>query len=295
MFAAPPVIETQVFARVPAALRVRKAHSAMLEGPSFDREGTLYFVHVFQGQVLKASPDGAVSLVAQFDGEPSGLKIAADGAIFVTDKKLGLLTVDPAAGTTRPVVTAPESGRFQGLGDLSFDTRGKLYFTDQGETDLLAPEGSLYRRTPDGALTRLLACIPSPNGVVPSQDERILLVAATRANAVWKVPMRRNGSLGRVANFIQLSGGIGPDGLAMDEAGNVAVAHAGMGAVWLFDPDGRPIAEVRSCAGKATTNIAYGGADRRTLFITEGETGSILTARMPVPGRIMPSHRNMGA
>ena len=79
--------------------------------------------------------------------------------------------------------------------------------------------------------------------------------------------------------FIQLSGGLGgPDGLAMDEAGGLVVAHAGLGTVWLFDRLGQPIARVQSCAGLMTTNIAYGGADRRTLYITKSETGAILCA-----------------
>jgi gluconolactonase len=294
MFAAPPVIKTEVFAEFPADLLVKKRKS-LLEGPSFDKAGDLYVVNVWHGQVLKISPAGVFSLVAQFDGEPSGLKIASDGTIFVTDHKQGLLTVDPKAGTIKVVTSRHNHEPFKGVGDLSFDSGGNLYFTDQGETGLHDPSGRLFRRGADGKLKLLLANIPSPNGLVPSKDERILLVAATRANAVWKIPIRHDDTLGRVANFIQLSGGIGPDGLAMDEAGNVAVAHAGMGSIWLFDEIGRPIAEVRSCRGKVTTNIAYGGSDRRTLYITEAETGSILVAQMDVPGRVMPSHMEAGS
>jgi gluconolactonase len=88
--------------------------------------------------------------------------------------------------------------------------------------------------------------------------------------------------------FVQLSGGLaGPDGLALDEDGNLAVAHAGLGTVWLFSRLGEPVARVKSCAGVMTTNVAYGGADRRTLYITESETGSVLAADMPVAGRPM--------
>jgi gluconolactonase len=76
----------------------------------------------------------------------------------------------------------------------------------------------------------------------------------------------------------------------VDEQGNLAVVHAGFGTVWQFSPLGEPIARLRSCAGIRTTNVAYGGPDRRTLFITESEQGAILTARMEVPGRPMYSH-----
>jgi len=97
----------------------------------------------------------------------------------------------------------------------------------------------------------------------------------------------RDGTVAKVGTFIQLSGGGGPDGLAIDEAGNLAVAHIGIGAVWLFSETGEPMLRVQSTLGRHTTNMAYGGPDRRSLFITESATGTILRAEMPVAGRIM--------
>jgi gluconolactonase len=89
-----------------------------------------------------------------------------------------------------------------------------------------------------------------------------------------------------------LSGGPGgPDGMALDEQGNLAVAHFGLGCVWLFDPHGQPLYRIQSCRGRLTTNVAYGGADGRTMFITEAESGAILCARMPIAGKAMFSHQ----
>ena len=65
---------------------------------------------------------------------------------------------------------------------------------------------------------------------------------------------------------------------------------AGLGTVWLFSRLGEPLYRVRSCAGLATTNVAYGGPERKHLYITESETGTILVARLPVAGRPMYSH-----
>ena len=140
----------------------------------------------------------------------------------------------------------------------------------------------------DGRLDRVLAGIPSPNGLVTALGERILYLAVTRDNAVWRVPMLADGVATKVGVFVQMSGGLaGPDGMALDVAGNLAVAHAGLGTVWLFSRLGEPIARIRSCAGLMTTNVAYGGPDNKTLYITESETGTILTAAMPEPGRPM--------
>jgi len=130
----------------------------------------------------------------------------------------------------------------------------------------------------------------SNRGLVMGLDERTLFVNATRDNSVWRVPMTFDGDPFKVGAFIRLSGGIEPDGLAIDEAGHLAVAHYGLGVVWLSSPTGEPIARIQSCAGLATTNLAYGGAGRRSLYITEADSEQILVADLEVPGRVMFSH-----
>lgn len=299
MFAAPPVIQTEVFARVPDALRAKTnvrlqsgiPRDSFLEGPSFDRAGNLYVVNIPYGQIFKVTPQGDFSVVADYDGEPNGLKIHKDGRIFIADHKQGLMLLDPAGGKVTALVDRPRRERFKGLNDLVFAQNGDCYFTDQGESDMRDPSGRLYRLRADGRLELVVEHIPSPNGLILTPNEELLYLAVTRGNAVWRVPLFPDGSTGRVGIFIQMSGGTGPDGMAMDEAGSLAVCHVGMGSVWLFSKFGRPLAELRSAAGVGTTNIAYGGPDRRTVYITESETGTILTARLEVPGKLMYSHQ----
>jgi gluconolactonase len=303
MFAPPPDIQTEVFARVPDRFRIKGRKSrwvevqrnnaptnSFLEGPSFDKVGNLYVVDVPWGRVFKVSPAGEFSVVAEYDGEPNGLKIHRDGRIFVADYRHGIMLLDPASGAVTPFIDRAELDRFKGVNDLVFAENGDLYFTDQGLTGLHDATGRLYRLTADNRLETVLEGIPSPNGLVLNLDDSAVFVNVTRDNAVWRVPMTSNGKAFKVGAFIRLSGGGGPDGLAIDEAGSLAVAHLGLGTVWLFNVIGEPIGRIRSCAGLLTTNVAYGGADRKTLFITESESGQILIAKLDVPGRRMFSH-----
>ncbi len=201
------------------------------------------------------------------------------------------MLLDPASGKVEVYLDRPRRERFKGLNDLVFARNGDLYFTDQGEADLRDPTGRLFRLRANGTLDLLLSNVPSPNGLVLTPNEDILYLAVTRGNAVWRVPLNPDGSLGRVGIFIQLSGGTGPDGMAMDGEGNLAICHVGMGSVWLFSRLGRPLYELPSCTGHATTNAAYGGPDGRTLYITESETGTILQARLDTPGLTLFSHQ----
>jgi gluconolactonase len=299
VYAAPPVIKTEVFARVPDRLRAKQnvrlqsgvARDCFLEGPSFDRDGNLYVTNIPYGQIFKVSPAGEFALVAEYDGEPNGLKIHKDGRIFIADHKQGLLLLDARSGKIEAYLDRPHGERFKGLNDLVFARNGDLYFTDQGESGLHDSTGRLYRlRSDGGRLELLLRNVPSPNGLVLTPNEDILYLAVTRNNGVWRVPLLADGNIGRVGIFIQLSGGMGPDGMAMDAEGNLAICHVGMGSVWLFSRLGRPLAEIQSCAGIGTTNAAFGGPDRKTLCITESETGTILSARLDVPGKEMYSH-----
>lgn len=304
MYAAPPVLQTTVFARIPDHLRVMGRTNrwidvqrggaptgCFLEGPSFDREGNLYVVDVAWGRIFRIAPDGAVELFTEYDGEPNGLKIHRDGRLFVADYRHGLMVVDPVTRAVAPFLERSLLDRFKGLNDLVFAGNGDLYFTDQGLTGLHDPSGCLYRLRADGRLERLLDNIPSPNGLVLNQAENVVYVNVTRGNCVWRVPLAADGTPYKVGVFIQLSGGLGgPDGLAIDSAGNLAVAHIGLGTVWLFSALGEPLARIKSCAGLATTNLAYGGADRRDLYITESESGCVLRARLEVPGTAMFSH-----
>src|SRR5690606_15157312 len=102
--------------------------------------------------------------------------------------------------------------------------------------------GGLYRLSAEGRLDRLLDNIPSPNGMALSGDDSTLYLAVTRANAVWRVPLANfeNGSPTRVGVYLQLSGGTGPDGVAMGADGSLAVTHIGLGTVWFFDRLGEP-------------------------------------------------------
>ena len=260
-----------------------------LEGPSFDRDGNLYVTNIPYGRIFGVSPEGDFILLASYDGEPNGLKIHKDGRLFIADHEQGLMLLDPWSGKVEAFLDRPHGERFKGLNDLVFAKNGDLYFTDQGESGLQDPTGRLYRLRAGGRLELLLDNVPSPNGLVLTPNEEILYLAA-RNNAIWRVPLLPDGNLGRVGIFIQLSGGMGPEGMAMDAEGNLAVCHVGMGSVWLFSRLGRPLAEIQSCTGIGTTNAAYGGSDGKALYITKSETGTILSAKLEVSSKQMYSH-----
>ncbi|MDA8520160.1 SMP-30/gluconolactonase/LRE family protein [Acidovorax sp. NCPPB 4044] len=302
LFAAPPRGVATVFARLPDELRNATAESgwnalqpsglaapSFLEGPSFDRDGTLWCVDVVNGRLLTVDERGEFHVELAYEGWPNGLKIHRDGRVFVADHQHGIMVYDRERRRITPLLERWRVERFKAINDLFFARNGDLYFTDQGLTGLHDPTGRLFRLRADGQLDCLLDNVPSPNGLVMDREERTLFLAVTRENAVWRVPLDRQGLPTKVGRFLQLSGGVGPDGLALDTGDGLWVAHAGLGCLWRFSAEGEPLQRIDAPVGKLTTNLAFapGTAD---IFVTESTTATILHASVECCGQSMFSH-----
>jgi len=299
MFAAPPAVDAEVFTTIPEGFHRRgeispwaqvQLHGAetpvFLEAPAFDADGNLWVADIPWGRLFRIAPDGTVELGGEYDGWPTGMKFLADGRLLIACHKRGMVIFDPSTGKAEPWFERYQLEPFKGCNDIAITRDGDLYFTDQGQSGWQSPTGRLFRvRKGTGQLELLINNIPSPNGLVLNKAENALFLAVTRANAIWRVGLHADGSVGKVGTFIQMSGGNGPDGVTIDEDDNISVCHVGFGAVWLFSRLGEPMLRINSPVGVHTTNIAYGGPDMRTLFITESGSGTILKAALPVPGR----------
>ncbi len=296
-FAPPELRVAEVFTQMPREFRRTGVRSewadanrggqetdSFLEGPVFDAAGNLYVTDIPFGRIFRIDAAGAWSQIAEYAGEPNGMKFLSERELLIADYRNGLMACDIASGVVRPFLERRNSERFKGVNDLVFDKAGNLYFTDQGQTGLHDPTGRLYRLRPNGQLDLLLGNVPSPNGVALSPDERVLYLAVTRGNAVWRVPLLDDGSVSKVSAFFTSNGPSGPDGLAVDTKGRVIVANPGLGCAWVLNQQAQPDAVVRSPLGTSLTNVAFGGPDRQTLYCTESASGSILRIELDAPG-----------
>jgi len=287
-YALPPTIKASVYVRVPDSIRCKNQDSEwrggfsrpfqniFLEGPIYTASGDLYVVDIPYGRILRISSTKEVTVEAEWDGEPNGLAVDPDGRIAIADYKQGILTFDPTTKKVSNRLTRKNLERFKGPNDLIFDQAGNLYFTDQGQTGMTDPTGKVYRLSLDGKLDTLVENGVSPNGLVLSPDERFLYVAMTRSNSVWRLPLHADGTTSKVGLFFQGFGAVGPDGLAMDEEGNLFICNPGLGSIFVVNPDGTPRARIVSgTEGINFTNCTFGGEQGKTLFITDSLEGNV--------------------
>lgn len=258
----------------------QRLHS-FLETPCFDEHGNLWVVDVPYGRIFCIDPDGRWTLAFTYDGEPHAIRSLGRGEFLLTDYRRGLMRWREGAEALDCVVSGINSEAFRGLSDLAIAPDGDAWFTDSGRSSLTDPTGRLFRyRAGTGDLDLVLANVPYPNGVALSPDGRFVYVAATRANAVWRLLADAPDPVYPMAGtFLQLSGGLGPDGLAVDRAGRIAVVQGQAGRAYLFDAFGDPLAMIRTPGGMWTTACTF-GEDDRALFISDAQTGAIYRAEI---------------
>jgi gluconolactonase len=293
-FAPPAVIPARVLTRLPQSFRDARRSDwcdankpghridSFLEGPTFDREGNLYVCDIPFGRIFRISPQLEWTLACEYDGWPNGLALHRDGSLWIADYRRGLLRHPREGGNPVPVLGHRNSESFKGLNDLTFDSQGRCYFTDQGQTGLHDPSGRVYRW--DGSrLDLVVSGIPSPNGIALDTSGRFLFIAVTRANAVWRGPLLEDGTVSKLGAFRTFFGTSGPDGMAVDAENRVVVAHASLGGAFVMNARGEVTHFVKSPEGSTVTNVAYRPGTSK-IVMTESETGTILEADMPSPG-----------
>ncbi|KAK4497314.1 hypothetical protein PRZ48_011764 [Zasmidium cellare] len=286
-FPPPPTVEAEVYVRVPDEVRCTGKQSEwgdelagfkgiFLEGPVVDKAGNLYCVDIPYGRILRVTPDKNVTVVAEYDGEPNGLAVTPEGDIVIADYKQGILLLDPSTGKTQSKITRRHLERFKGPNDLIVDSKGDIYFTDQGQTGMTDPTGKVYRLSTSGKLDCLIENGPSPNGLVLSKDEKFLYVAMTRACQVWRCPLYADGTTTKVCCFFQSFGNVGPDGLALDEEGSLLICQPSLGCIFVVDSKGIPKTRIVSGSkGINLTDCCFGGPEGKTLYITDSVEGNI--------------------
>jgi gluconolactonase len=292
------LIKATVFSSMPAQFRKKQRTAwsdanrqgqevdSFIEGPSMDRDGNLWIVDIPFGRIFKINPKQEWELVIQYDGWPNGLKFHQDGRIFISDYQHGIMVLDPKTKIITPLLTHVYSESFKGVNDLHFAANGDLYFTDQGQSGMADPTGRVFRLRANGQLDKLLSNGPSPNGITYNEATKQVFVAMTRAQQIWRLPLMADGQASKIGVAIQLSGGIGPDGIELDSEGGLVVSHLGMG-IWRFDANGLPTHLITGPNGNVLTNVAFGGTEKKTLFITDSHNGDVLCATLPVAGKTM--------
>ncbi len=288
------------------------------EGPIAMADGSVVLVELFGPRITGIQPDGSRETVAEVPGGPNGLAVGPDGALYLCNnggcftpvELSGLLLpgpfdpsrylggrvqrVDIDTGEVTDLYTECDGRPLRAPNDLVMDGHGGFWFTDHGIRD---PNGArtsdltaiYYARCDGSAISEVVYPVEAPNGIGLSPDGTTLYWAETHAGRVFRrtivapgsvlpaVPLDPSVVLHGLPGFQYL------DSLAVDADGWVSVATLLNGGVTSISPDGETV-EFLETGDPLTTNICFGGEDRRTAFITLSGTGRLVSTPWPRAG-----------
>jgi len=284
------------------------------EGPKPQADGSVLVVEMARGTLSRVMPDHSVQVVARLGGSPNGVAIGPDGAAYVANdggfafaKKNGLWQ---ALGTSPHYIGGSiqrvdlKTGEFSTLyrncgeypllapNDLVFDPWGGLWFTDSGTLINGKPTpGWIYWARADGSeIRRIDGPYPVPNGIALSPDLRTLYVVLTPRREVLAYQVTGPGQVAKGADgkanarvLVRQTGDFMFDSMSMEADGTLVVATLVKGCLSLFYPDGSVRDEVY-LPDRGITNVAFGGPNRQTAFVTMSSTGQLAAVPWPRPG-----------
>lgn len=264
------------------------------EGPCFDAAGDFYVTEVVGGQIRRVRggrPDGGDEVFAHVPGA-LGAAFGPDGKLYVmavggvewvdgedkprsrADSTGGSITCIDANGEVKALYTHGEDGTPLRPNDVVFGPDGNFWFTD-------TRAGYVYFATIDGkTIRRVMEGVAFPNGIAMTEDGKTLIVGEARPGQPGVIGPGRMlaaqilgpGELGPRSVYAVMPDNAHTDGMAFDSAGWLLVASQNSPRLVVFDESGQYVESVPT-EDTLTTNVAFGGPDMSTLYITESSRG----------------------
>ncbi|TMO82765.1 SMP-30/gluconolactonase/LRE family protein [Pseudoalteromonas spongiae] len=260
-----------------------------VEGPAVDTQGVLYAVNYQQqgtiGKVL--GKEKVETLVTLKNGSiGNGIRFDKKGNMYIADyvnhNVLTIAAKDLAQGgeLTDKVKVFAHNAKMNQPNDLAIMDNGILFASDP---NWQTSTGNLWRINQQGETSLLEANMGTTNGVEVSPDNNTLYVNESVQRKVWRYDLDRQGNVSNKQLLIEFDD-FGLDGMRTDKAGNLYIARYGAGVIAVVSPKGNLLREIK-LTGQFPTNVAFGGKDGKTVFVTMQKRGAIETFNVDIADR----------
>jgi len=252
-----------------------------IEGPCTGTDGWVYVVNFGeQGTIGRVSTTGEAELFVHLpEGSiGNGIRMNENGYLYIADyTNHNVLKLDPG---TKSITVHAHNASMNQPNDLAISRNGTLYASDPNWKN---STGNLWRIDTDGSTHLLADSMGTTNGLELSPDEKYLYVNESVQRKIWVFDLSPSGGISNKRLLKEFSD-FGFDGMRCDTEGNIYVTRHGKGTVVILNPAGEILHEVK-LKGSKPSNIAFGGEDGKTCFITLQDRGAIETFRAEHPGR----------
>ena len=264
-----------------SALTQVNSFTSGAEGPAVDKDGNLYAVNYSkEGTIGKITPTGNISIFRELPNGSvgNGIRFNSKGEMLIADyTNHNILKVDM---TTKQLTVYAHDSTMNQPNDIAIDSKDRLYASDP---NWKAKTGRIWRIDTDGKISLLEDSMGTTNGIEVSPDEKTLYVNESVQRKVWAYDLSDSGTISNKRLLIEFPD-FGMDGMRCDIDGNLHIARYGKGVVAKISPKGKLLQEIK-LNGTKPSNVTFGGADGRTVYVTLQDNGNIESFRVEVPGR----------
>lgn len=265
----------------PKALTPLGSFTSGAEGPAVNKEGNVYAVNFHhEGTIGKVTPDGKAEIFIELPNGSigNGIRFNSKGEMMIADyTNHNILKVNMA---DKSISVHAHDTTMNQPNDIAIDSKDRLYASDP---NWKASTGNIWRIETDGTVTLLEKNMGTTNGIELSPDEKTLYVNESVQRKVWAYDLSDSGTISNKRILIEFPD-FGMDGMRCDNKGNLYITRHGKGTVAIVTPEGKLIHEI-VLAGKKPSNIAFGGPDGRTIYVTLQDNKNIETCIGNVAGR----------
>jgi gluconolactonase len=250
-----------------------------LEGPLWRAaDGVLLFSDTQASIIYKLTPPNTVTNFRTNSGAANGNAVDQNGLLITCEGANKRVTRTQANGTVVAVTSMYNGAAYNSPNDVIVRSDGTIYFTDPSYGGTKTQPGEyVYRVSPAGMVSTVDTTLTRPNGITLSPDEKTPYVADEPNSKIVKYTVNADGSTSANGKFTDTSGN--PDGITTDDAGNVYASTAA--GIEVYRANGTKIGTVS--VPKQPANCAFGGAERKTLYITA--RASLYAVQLNVPGK----------
>jgi gluconolactonase len=252
-----------------------------IEGPAVDQDGVLYAVNYSeQGTIGMADDNGQCTIFVRLPSQSigNGIRFDRKGNMFIADyTQHSILIIEKGS---KKVDVFAHHVTWNQPNDIAIDSKGRIFASDPNWNE---GTGQLWSVTSGGKVELLESDMGTTNGIEINPAEDKLYVNESRQLKIWVYDLDRRGRISNKKSFYQFED-FGLDGMRCDQAGNLFVTRYGKGAVLVLSPQGEVLAEVR-LNGERPSNLAFGGPDGKTVYVTLADKGCIDSFRTSIPGR----------
>lgn len=260
-----------------------------VEGPAVDSQGVLYAVNYkHQGTIGKVlGKDNVETLVTLKNGSiGNGIRFDKQGNMYIADYvNHNVLTISQndlkvGGDLTNKVRVFAHNDKMNQPNDLAIMDNGILFASDPNWQN---STGNLWRINQQGETSLLEADMGTTNGVEVSPDNKTLYVNESVQRKVWQYDLDEKGNISNKQLLIEFSDH-GMDGMRTDKVGNLYIARYGAGVIAVISSEGKLLREIK-LKGQFPTNVAFGGKDGKTMYVTMQKRGAIETFNVDIAGR----------